>query len=251
MEPVNTATTVETEEGKEGLVQTTTTLQEPFIVGANSVYPDVASLFEGAKQKEAFIDTLKSEKKEQEKMIAELQQQVKALQNVNRFKEELKMTEQQPTVIEPTSQLTEEKVQELALKTLQQQKEQEMKQSNMEKSMQVVSQAFGAEAENKLESKCKELGLSKDFVMSVAQSSPKAFLNMLGLEEPTQVSIDSLIAKGRTASVQQTQVQSDDWYTDLQKNPSKATNKGYLQSLFKEGLKNPEKILSSYQPWEV
>lgn len=251
MDTANTATTVETEEGNEAPAQTTTALQEPFIVGANSVYPDVASLFEGAKQKEAFIDTLKSEKREQEELIKALQEQVKALQNVNRYKEELNMTEQQPTVIEPTSQLTEEKVQELALKTLQQQKEQEMKQNNMEKSMQIISQVFGADAENKLESKCKELGLSKDFVMSVAQSSPKAFLNMMGLEEPTQVSIDSLIAKGRSASVQQTQTQSDDWYSDLQKNPNKAINRGYLQNLFKEGLKNPEKILGSYQPWEV
>ena len=49
METADTATTVETGEGNQEPVQTTTEPAEPFIVGANSVYKDVPSLLEGAR----------------------------------------------------------------------------------------------------------------------------------------------------------------------------------------------------------
>jgi len=249
METANTATTVETGEGNQEPVQTTTAPAEPFIVGANSVYKDVPSLLEGARQKEALIETLKAEKREMEARL-------KAITNLQQFQEDIKTMEQpqQPTeVTQPTSQLTEEKVQELALKALQQQQQQALKDGNLKTVTDTLQKVFGAEADNKVEAKCKELGISKEFGMSIAKDSPKAFLKMLGLEDPVMVSVDSLIGKGRitdtTASSQPTQPMSD--IERLSKDSKLATDRGFLQNLFKEAMKDPSKVLGNYQEWQV
>lgn len=249
METADTATTVETGEGNQEPVQTTTEPAETFIVGANSVYKDVPSLLEGARQKEALIETLKAEKRE-------LEARMKAITNLQQFQEEIQKMEQpqQPTeVTQPTSQLTEEKVQELALKALQQQQEQAVRDGNIKTVTETLQKVFGAEADNKIEAKCKELGITKEFGMSIAKDSPKAFLKMLGLEDPVKVSVDSLISKGRltdtTASPESQQPMSN--LERLQKNPSLAHDRGFLQSLFKEGMKDPSAILNNYQEWTV
>lgn len=249
METADTATTVETGEGNQEPVQTTTAPAEPFIVGANSVYKDVPSLLEGARQKEALIETLKAEKRE-------LEARMKAITNLQQFQEDIKkMDETQTTteVTQPTSQLTEDKVQELALKVLQQQQEQAVKDGNLKTVTDTLQKVFGAEADNKIEAKCKELGITKEFGMSIAKDSPKAFLKMLGLEDPVKVSVDSLITKGRltdtTASSESTQPLSN--MERLQKDPSLARDRGFLQGLFKEGLRDPSAILNNYHEWTV
>ena len=249
METADTATTVETGEGNQEPVQTTTAPAEPFIVGANSVYKDVPSLLEGARQKEALIETLKAEKRE-------LEARVKAITNLQQFQEDIKKMEQpqQPTeVTQPTSQLTEEKVQELALKALQQQQQQALKDGNLKTVTDTLQKVFGAEADNKVEAKCKELGITKEFGMSIAKDSPKAFLKMLGLEDPVMVSVDSLIGKGRiadaTTSSQPAQPQSD--IERLAHDSKLSRDRAFLQGLFKEGLKDPSKILNNYQEWTV
>lgn len=249
MQTADTATTVETGEGNQEPVQTTTEPAEPFIVGANSVYKDVPSLLEGARQKEALIETLKAEKRE-------LEARMKAITNLQQFQEDIKkMDETQTTteVTQPTSQLTEEKVQELALKALQQQQQQAVKDGNLKTVTDTLQKVFGAEADNKVEAKCKELGITKEFGMSIAKDSPKAFLKMLGLEDPVKVSVDSLITKGRltdsTTSSQPAQPQSD--IERLAHDSKLARDRGFLQNLFKDAMKDPSKVLNSYQEWQV
>lgn len=243
METANTATTVETGEGNQEPVQTKTETVEPFIVGANSVYKDVASLFEGAKQKEALIETLKAEKRE-------LEERMKAITNLNKFQEDIVKMENntQTEVTQPTSQLTEEKVQELALKALQQQQAKQATEANLKTVNDTLTKVFGAEAENKLEAKCKELAVSKEFVMSIAKDSPKAFLKMMGLEDPVNISIDNLMSKGRLADT--TISTADTQMSDMErltKDPSLAHNKQFLQNLFK----HPETVLNADTEWKA
>lgn len=241
METANTATTVGTGEGNQEPVQTKEGTEQPFIVGANSVYKDVASLFEGAKQKEALIETLKAEKRE-------LEERMKAITNLNKFQEDIQKMEnntQQPEVTQPTSQLTEEKVQELALKALQQQQTKQATEANLKMVNETLTKVFGAEAENKLEAKCKELAVSKEFVMSIAKDSPKAFLKMMGLEDPVNVSIDNLMSKGRLADTTPSTTQPVTEMERLATDPSLSRNKTFLQDLFK----HPEKVLNANTEW--
>ena len=175
------------------------------------------------------------------------EERMKAISNLNKFEEDLnKMDTTQTEVTQPTSQLTEEKVQELALKALQQQQAQQATESNLKTVNDTLAKIFGAEAENKLEAKCKELGISKEFGMSIAKDSPKAFLKMLGLDEPAMVSVDSIIGKGHLTSAQTsqpTQPMSD--IEKLAKDPSLSRNKQFLQELFK----HPEKVLYTDTTW--
>ena len=199
---------------------------------------------EGARQKEALIETLKAEKRE-------LEERMKAITNLNKFQEDLHKMDTNPTqpeVTTQTSQLTEEKVQELALKAMQQQQAQATKDANLATVNSTLQKVFGAEAENKLEAKCKELGISKEFGMSVAKDSPKAFLKMLGLEDPVMVSVESLMDHGRiadtnTASTNQPATNME----RLMKDPSLSRNKQFLQDLFK----HPEQVLQADTTWEV
>lgn len=242
-----TATTVESGEGAEKAPSPTSeeTKQTPFVVGANSVYPDVASLFEGAKQKEAFIETLKAEKRQ-------LEEQLKALTNINKFQEDIKKMEDNNTVTQvtqPTSELTEAKVQELALKALQEQQAKEVKDQNRTLVQGTLQKVFGAEAENKLDAKCKELGISKEVGMKLAEDSPKAFLKMMGLDEPTQVTVDNLIARGHTTDAPTAPTQPLSDIERLARDPKLAKDRTFLQGLFKEGMKDPSKILMADTEW--
>lgn len=244
METVNTATTVEAGEGNQAPVQTTTEPVEPFIVGAKSVYKDVPSLLEGARQKEALIETLKAEKHQ-------LEEQLKAITNLNKFQEELKkMDTQQPTdVTQPTSQITEDKVQELALKVMQQQQAQAAKDANLAAVQETLTKVFGVEADNKVDAKCKELGISKEFGLSIAKDSPKAFLKMMGLEEPAKVSVDSILSKGHNTDSTITPQKPMTDIERLQNDPKLAMNPTFLQGLFKEAQKDPMKILQGSSEW--
>lgn len=241
-----TATTVETVGGTASPSQTSEATQQPFVVGANSVYADVNALFEGAKQKEAFIETLKAEKKA-------LEEQVKALSNINKFKEDLQKMEDNNTatqVTQPTSELTEAKVQELALKAMLEQQEKAKKEQNLADVQGTLQKVFGAEAEHKVEAKCKELGITKEFGMGLAKDSPKAFLKLLGLEEPAKVSVEDILSKGRIADTQGTSTaapQND--MERLVKDPRLAKDQQFLQGLFKTGMKDPSQILMADTEW--
>lgn len=243
-----TATTVETGEGAAKATPQTSeeTKQTPFVVGANSVYPDVASLFEGAKQKEAFIETLKAEKRQ-------LEEQLKALTNINKFQEDIKKMEDNNTVTQvtqPTSEITEAKVMELAQKALQEQQVKAAQEANMTMVNGTLQKVFGAEADNKLDAKCKELGITKDIAMGLAKDSPKAFLKMLGLDAPVSVTMDDILAKGRTVDTGvQPQGAPKTGLEAMLANPKLAKDRTYLQGLFKEGMKDPSKIMMSDTEW--
>ena len=242
-----TATTVETGEGAAKSPSPTSEepKQTPFVVGANSVYPDVASLFEGAKQKEAFIETLKAEKRQ-------LEEQLKALTNINKFQEDIKKMEDNNTVTQvtqPTSELTEAKVKELAQAALLEQQTKAAQEANLKEVNSTLQKVFGAEADNKLDAKCKELGISKDMAMGLAKDSPKALLKMLGLDAPAMVSVEDIISKGRTADTTTAPQAPKTGLEAMIANPALAKDRTYLQGLFKEGMKDPSKILMADTEW--
>ena len=242
-----TATTVETGEGAATVTSQTSeeTKQTPFVVGANSVYPDVASLFEGAKQKEAFIETLKAEKRQ-------LEEQLKALTNINKFQEDIKKMEDNNTVTQvtqPTSEITEAKVKELAQAALLEQQTKMLQENNLKEVNSTLQKVFGAEADNKLDAKCKELGISKEIAMGLAKDSPKALLKMLGLDAPAMVSVDDILAKGRIADTTTAPQAPKTGVEALIANPALAKDRTYLQGLFKEGMKDPSKILMADTEW--
>lgn len=231
----------------EGNTATTTTIestQEPFIVGETSVYKDVASLYKGAIEKEKVIGELKSENKE-------LREALSRVQNINNFKEEfLKMTEANISNngTENTSSISEEKIQEIALQAMLKNQQEAKEASNVAQAMQAVEAAFGGEAENKIEMKSKELGMTKEALKELAKSSPQAFTSLMGVEAPKQVSFDDLAKYNRTVA----QTQASTAPSELQKlkeNPRLYQDSKYMGDLFKKAYNDPS-ILKDFE-WKL
>lgn len=242
----NTATTVESvaDEGKEATTNTNGSTQEPFIVGETSVYKDVPSLLKGAIEKEKVIGELKNENKE-------LREALTRLNNINNFKEELKkMTEENISNngTENTSSISEEKIQEIALQAMLKKQQEAKAESNVAQAMQAVEEAFGGEAENKIEMKSKELGMTKEALKELAKNSPQAFTTLMGVQAPRQVRFEDLAQYSRsTPSAPQQSAPSE--LQKLKDNPSLYQDNKYMGDLFKRACADPS-ILGDFE-WKT
>ena len=242
----NTATTVGSvaEEGKEATTTTIESMQEPFIVGETSVYKDVPSLLKGAIEKEKVIGELKNENKELREALARVN-------NINNFKEEfLKMAEENISNngTENTSSISEEKIQEIALQAITRNQQEAREASNVAQAMQAVEAAFGGEAENKIEMKSKELGMTKEALKELAKNSPQAFTTLMGIQGPKEVRFEDLAQYGRSALQASTQAQPSE-LQKLKDNPQLYQDSKYMGDLFKKACQDPS-ILNDFE-WKL
>lgn len=244
-ETVNAATTVET---TEGLTQTAGVTapaipQEPFIVGETSVYKDVASLLKGAQEKEKLIKTLLAENKEYKDQLARFT-------NIENFKEELqKMTEVQIQTPETvtTNPLSEEEIQKIAVQAMLKQQQESAQEANLAKAMETLAVTFGAEAENKLSIKAKELGMTPEAIKELAKTSPQAFNSLMGIEAPKQVSLDAL--RGYAHTVSQPTQPTTGLLDEFRGNPNLVHDARYMGDLFEKAVRDPS-ILDDFE-WKV
>lgn len=242
----NTATTVGSvaEEGKEATSTTIESVQEPFIVGETSVYKDVPSLLKGAIEKEKVIGELKNENRE-------LREALSRVNNINNFKEEfLKMTEANISNngTENTSSISEEKIQEIALQAMLKNQQEAKEATNVAQAMQAVEEAFGGEAENKIEMKSKELGMTKEALKELAKTSPQAFTSLMGIQGPKQVHFEDLARFSRSAPASSTQTQESE-LQKLKDNPKLYQDSKYMGDLFKKAYQDPS-ILKDFE-WKT
>ena len=142
---------------------------EVFVVGPHTVYKSVGELYEGAKQKESYISKLEAEN-------AALQEEIAKAQNREQFKQDLQRlttpTTRQETA--DTTAETETKLKELVNKALSDRDEEERK-AEMQRTVEGV---FGGEAQQKLEAKASELGMSIEQLKALPE---KAFLTLVGI----------------------------------------------------------------------
>ena len=148
---------------------------------------------------------------------------------------------------ENTSSISEEKIQEIALQAMLKNQQEAKEASNVAQAMQAVEAAFGGEAENKIESKSKELGMTKEALKDLAKNSPAAFTALMGVQEPKQVHFEDLAKFGR--SVGQVQTQEPNELQKLRDNPALYQDSKYMGDLFKKAYNNPE-ILKDFE-WKL
>lgn len=242
----NTATTVGSvaEEGKEATTTTIGSTQEPFIVGETSVYKDVPSLLKGAIEKEKVIGELKNENKE-------LREALERLNNISNFKEEFKkMTEENISNngTENTSSISEEKIQEIALQAITRNQQETKEASNVAQAMQALEEVFGNEAENKIEMKSKELGMTKEALKELAKNSPQAFTTLMGVQTPKEVRFEDLAKYGRNTSPASAPAQTSE-LQKLKDNPNLYQDAKYMGDLFNKACNDPS-ILTDFE-WKL
>lgn len=147
----------------------TNTAPEMFVVGPHTVYKSVGELYEGAKQKESYISKLEAEN-------AALQEEIAKAQNREQFKQDLQRLTTPTTRQETTDTTvdTETKLKELVNKALSDRDEATRK-AEMQKTVEGV---FGGEAEQKLEAKASELGMTVEQLKALPE---KAFFALVGI----------------------------------------------------------------------
>ena len=166
--------------GEQAAATDTNPATEMFVVGPHTVYKSVSELYEGAKQKESYISKLEAEN-------AALQEEVAKAQNREQFKQDLQRLTTPTTRQETTDTTvdTETKLKELVKKAFSD-RDEEARKAEMQKTVEGV---FGGEAQQKLEAKASELGMTVDQLKALPE---KAFLTLVGIHKSAGAPADMM-----------------------------------------------------------
>ena len=127
--------------------------------------------------------------------------------------------------------------------------EQEAKEaSNVAQAMQAVEAAFGNEADNKIEMKSKELGMTKEALKDLAKNSPQAFISLMGVQAPKQVRFEDLAQFSRSAPQAAATAQPSE-LQKLKDNPKLYQDSKYMGDLFHKACQDPS-ILNDFE-WKL
>lgn len=214
---INPATT-----GTEALTNTTSQ-PTTITVGANSAYNSVEALIEGKRQADAYIA-------QQAATIKQLQEELLKANNREEFQKQLQaqLTNQSVEDDTATTAITEDKLKQMLNTVLAQNKRQE----SLDKRLKDAEALFGAEAEQKLEAKASELGMTKSALLDLPE---QAYVALMGSSKPSDLT--------SLQSRQQPIVGNDELEKEFAKkllDPTTAMSPRELGSLVEQAIKNPE-----------
>lgn len=171
-----------------------------FVVGEHSVYNSVDDLFEGAKQKEAYIAELIKANKE-------LQAKYDSLEKNNNLVDELKQfrkdtLEGKVKNMDATNTTVDnDTIKEIALKAMQEEAARNAAAANLNDCINAVAKVSG-DATLALKNKAAELGVSEEYLKDIAQTSPKAFKSMFGIKESAPVVNTDFLQSTKQVSIE-------------------------------------------------
>lgn len=151
-------------------------------------YRTVEDALNALKHSQAYIPEL-SEKLN--KQALELEEAKKAAEKVSELERVVKALTEQKTPTDDTpskNDLTPDKVAELVSTVLEQKEQKRTTEQNIQSVVQTVKQAFGDKADEVFYSKAAELGISAEQFNTMAATSPKVVLKLLGIDGVKQVS---------------------------------------------------------------
>lgn len=213
--------------GEQSVSMDTNPTQDVFVVGPHTVYKSVGELYEGAKQKESYISKLEAEN-------AALQEEIAKAQNREQFKQDLQRlttpTTRQETA--DTTAETETKLKELVNKALSD-RDEEARKAEMQRTVEGV---FGGEAQQKLEAKASELGLTIDQLKALPE---KAFFALVGIRR--EAGAPAGMMAGRNGQYSATPSEADTFKSEVLDKASQ-NNGAKMAELIKRALENPELV---------
>lgn len=205
----------------------TNTAPDMFVVGPHTVYKSVGELYEGAKQKESYISKLEAEN-------AALQEEVAKAQNREQFKQDLERLTTPTTRQETTDTTvdTETKLKELVNKALSDRDEATRK-AEMQKTVEGV---FGGEAEQKLEAKASELGMTVEQLKALPE---KAFFALVGIRR--EAGAPAGMMAGRQGMYSAAPSEADAFKAEVLDKAS-LNNGAKMAELIKRAMENPNLV---------
>lgn len=167
------------------------------LVGEGKKYKDVEALAKAKAEADKFIDHILQEKKEVEEELKkrlatqELVDQLTgkwAQSNIGQqqsLQQDSLVTQMNTQDVSPQPHNPED-VKELIRKTLKETQQELVANNNLNEVKTVLSNAWGKEQVSfKLKEKAKEIGVGESFLDDLAKHQPKAFLKLIGIDQPT------------------------------------------------------------------
>jgi hypothetical protein len=222
----NEATTSEAVTDNNGSVATTT-----YVVGEHSVYKSVEDLFEGAKQKEQYIQKLLNDLKEANSKVEELSQKSNVVEQLKQIRENKMDTENTNTP------LPEDAIKQIALNAMQEANKATEAESNLANCKQAVA-SLNADVELALKNKAQELGCSVEYLEGIAKTSPKAFKSMFGIKEAVSYDSVNFLQSSRHASTETASTEAEAFF----KNKEAHSSPTKVAEFMKKALANPEML---------
>lgn len=215
-----------TENNNESVATTT------FVVGEHSVYKSVEDLFEGAKQKEQYIQKLVADLKEANTKIDELTNKSNIVDQLKQIRENKMDTNTENT---NTSVLPEEAIKQIALNAMQDYNKQNEAESNLANCKQAVA-SMNSDVDLALKNKAQELGCTVEYLENIARTSPKAFKSMFGIKENATFDSVNFLQNSRRANTETANTESDEFFKSKHHTPSQ------VAAFMEKAMKNPSML---------
>lgn len=200
-----------------------------FVVGEHSVYNSVDSLFEGAKQKEQYIQKLVADLKEANAKIEELSSKSNIVEQLKQIRENNMDNNTENT---NTSVLPEEAIKQIALNAMQDYNKQTEAESNLANCKQAVA-SIEQDVDLALKNKANELGCTVEYLENIARTSPKAFKSMFGIKESVSFDSVNFLQSSRHTNTETQSNEVNDFFK------SKTTNPKAVAEFMKKVVANP------------
>lgn len=213
-----------TENSNESVATTT------FVVGEHSVYNSVDSLFEGAKQKEAYIQKLAADLKEANSKIEELSKNSNIVEQLKQIRENKMDTENTNASVLP-----EEAIKQIALNAMQDYNKANEAESNLANCKKAIA-SVQADVELALKNKAQELNCSVEYLEDIARTSPKAFKSMFGIKDTVSFDSVNFLQNSRHVNTETSNNEAETFFKS--KNYSPAA----VAAIYKKALENPSML---------
>ena len=140
-------------------------------------------------------------------------------------------TQTENTTLDPS------KLEELIAQTLDKRTAAQIAADNVRKVDEHMVATYGTEAANAVKAKAQELGLSAEYMRSIAEQSPHAFFSLIGAPKPTE-SASPPKGSVNSEAVLQTGERTYDFYRNLRKtDPVKYHSKEVQKQMFEDAKK--------------
>ncbi len=197
-----------------------------FVVGEHTVYNSVEDLYEGAKQKEAFIQKLVEDLKEANTKIEELSKNSTIADQLKQIREHTENT---------TTPVSEEAIKQIAHNAMQEEKRISQAESNLANCKQAVASING-DVDLALKNKAQELGCTVEYLENIAKTSPKAFKTMFGIKEQVSFADVNYLQSTRHVNTETANNEAQEFF----KNNAKKADINQVTAFMKKAMEHPE-----------
>lgn len=219
------------------------------LVGEGKKFKDVSDLAKGKAEADAYIERLKQENagvREELTKRDRLQELIDRLEPKSQPPQQQQEHNQKPNAENPEA-FDPSKLNEIVEKMLSERDKRSAAEKNIDSVKQTLSQKLGPQYAEKLAGKARELGVSPEWMTSVAEQSPNAFYNLIGLNQPGQQQQNFTVPQGaRQSSFEPANPNRDKKYYDALKarNSAEYWSPTVQNQMHKDALAQGEKFFS-------